>query len=135
MGLQFLAKHEARIYALLRIVCGFLFVCHGLQKAFGLFGGSPGEMPALMKWTAVALELGGGTLIMLGLFAAPAAFLCSGMMAVGYFMVHQKMGALPIQNHGELGVLFCWLFLYIAAKGSGIWSIDAARGGGAAAAE
>ena len=67
-------------------------------------------------------------MIAIGLFTGYAAFLASGLMAGAYFMVHQAQGALPIQNHGELAVLYCWVFLIFAVKGSGIWSVDDMRG-------
>ena len=125
----FLQPFQPQIYALLRIITGFMFVQHGLQKIFGAFGGTSGDMPAPMLWTAGLIELVGGALIGIGLFAPAAAFVAAGMMAVAYFMVHQPQGLLPIQNRGELAVLYCWIFLLIAARGSGIWSVDAARGG------
>ena len=76
-------------------------LAHGLQKLFGFFGGSPGAMPAPLLYGAGGIELVGGLMVMLGLRAGIAAFIASGTMAVAYFMVHQKMGVLPIQNHGE----------------------------------
>lgn len=123
----FLQPYQPYVYALLRIIAGFMFVQHGLQKIFGLFGGAPSEMPIPMLWAAGLIELVGGLLIGIGLFAPAAAFVAAGMMAVAYFMVHQPMGLLPIENRGELAVLYCWIFLLIAARGSGVWSVDAAR--------
>jgi uncharacterized membrane protein YphA (DoxX/SURF4 family) len=73
---------------------------------------------------AAIIELVGGFMIMVGLFASIAAFLASGTMAVAYFMAHQSRAALPIQNQGELAVAFCFAFLYIASRGSGVWSVD-----------
>ncbi len=125
----FLRPHGERIYALLRIAAGFMFACHGAQKVLGLFGG-PAQMPAAVQWSAGLIELIGGVLIALGLFTRWAAFICSGQMAVAYFMVHQAQGLIPIQNHGELAALYSWLFLFIAATGPGIWSLDARRGSG-----
>jgi putative oxidoreductase len=109
-------------YALLRIVAGFLFAFHGAQKLFGAFGGTVAPFGSL-RWTAGAIELVGGLLIMLGLFAAIAAFIASGEMAVAYFMSHQPQGVWPIQNRGELAALYCFVFLFIAMKGAGIWSL------------
>ena len=111
----------------MRIVVGFTFLCHGLQKLFGMFGGMPQgvEMNPLL-YTAGTIELVGGALIMIGLRAGWAAFICSGMMAVAYFIAHQGQGALPIQNHGELAAVYCWVFLFIASRGSGKLSVDAA---------
>lgn len=132
--MAWLEPFEDRIYALARIVAGFLFLCHGLQKVFGLFGGRPEQMEGPMApllWAAGAIELVGGTLVALGLFGAVAAFVCSGQMAVAYFMVHQfgpYEGLFPIQNQGELAALYAWFFLFVAARGSGVWSLDAARG-------
>ena len=121
----FLKAHGETIYGLMRIVVGLTFLCHGLQKLFGMFGGMPAgvEMNPLL-YTAGTIELVGGALIMIGLRAGWAAFMCSGTMAVAYFMVHQKDGALPIQNHGELAAVYCWVFLYIASRGSGKLSVD-----------
>ena len=128
--MKFLNKWSDQIYAATRVVVGFLFMAHGLQKLFGLFGGPPGKMPPALLYSAGGIELLGGILIMIGLFTSLAAFICSGTMAVAYFMAHQKMGVLPIQNHGELAALYCWIFIFIAAKGSGIWSVDSIRGRG-----
>ena len=128
MSLGFLAPFQDRIYALMRIVVGFLFFCHGLQKVFGLLGGTQANT-ALMGVGGI-IELVGGAMIAAGFMTGIAAFLASGMMAVGYFMAHQSKGALPIQNGGELAVAYAWVFLYLAAKGSGTWSVDATRKGG-----
>jgi len=126
---KFLGKYSSYIYALLRIVVGFMFALHGAQKLFGFPPSNRPPMP-LDALTTVggAIELVGGLMIMFGLLASVGAFLASGMMAVAYFMAHQPQGALPIQNGGELAVLYCFVFLYIAAHGSGIWSIDSLIG-------
>ena len=123
-------RFSQQIYALMRIVFGLLFLCHGMQK-FGFLGG---QMQPFLSWplgVAALLELIFGVLIVIGLLAKPAAFLASGQMAVAYFMAHQSRGLLPIQNGGELAVLFTFAFLFIAARGTGIWSIDAIRDSGA----
>ncbi|WNG58640.1 DoxX family protein [Archangium gephyra] len=128
----FLKPHTERIYALLRIMSGFMFTLHGTQKLFGLFGGVPAGAPAFIVYGAGGIEFVGGVLILLGLFASPAAFISSGTMAVAYFMGHvipAQWNILPIVNKGELAALYCFVFLYIAAHGSGIWSVDAARRG------
>lgn len=128
--MRFLTPHIEKIYALLRIVAGFMFMLHGMQKVFGLFGGMPPHAPAFVVYGAGLIELVGGLLIAIGLFAAPAAFLCSGTMAFAFFLGHvvpAKGNILPIMNKGELAALYCWLFLFIAAKGAGIWSVDATR--------
>jgi putative oxidoreductase len=125
----FLQPYEDRIYAIMRIVVGFLFLCHGVQKVMGgLAGQIPEQMPAPMFWAAGLIELVGGALVMVGLATGWAAFVCSGQMAVAYFIAHQKDGLLPIQNRGELAALYSFVFLFIAVRGSGIWSVDAARG-------
>ena len=122
---RFLGRYEPQIYAILRIVVGFLFLLHGTQKLFGFpSSGKPGGSLNAMMTAAGVIELVAGLLILIGLFTSIAAFIASGMMAVAYFMVHQPQGALPIQNGGETAALFCFIFLYIAARGSGIWSVD-----------
>ena len=115
---------------LLRIVVGFLFFCHGANKILGWFTepGSAAHSLAFpqLPWFAGWLELVGGALIVVGLLTHIVAFLLSGEMAVAYFMVHQPMGALPITNHGEAAVLFCFIFLFLAAHGGGPYSLDGA---------
>lgn len=109
-------------YALLRIVAGLLFAFHGLQK-FGMFGGT--QMPMFSQmWFAGTIEVVGGLLIAIGLFTSIAAFICSGEMAVAYFQAHAPRSIWPNLNDGELAVLYCFLFLYVAARGGGRWSID-----------
>lgn len=122
----FMKAFEPQAYALLRIVAGLLFIWHGTQKLFG-FPTAPPPVPAFVIYIAGPIELIGGLLIAIGLFAGWAAFLCSGLMAAAYWMVHGLQGLFPIQNGGELAVLYCFVFLFIAARGSGIWSVDAAR--------
>jgi putative oxidoreductase len=113
-------------HALLRIVFGLLFLCHGLQKVFGLFDGRVAEL-ASPRWFAGMIELVAGALITIGWFARPAAFLASGEMAVAYFLFQQPAGLWPIQNHGEPAVMFCFAFLYIAASGAGPFSVDSSQ--------
>jgi len=122
---RFLGRYANAFYALLRFVAGFLFMFHGLQKHFGAFGGEVTPAGSLL-WFGGIIELVGGILIMIGLLASWAAFLASGMMAVAYFMVHQPGGTWPIQNHGELAALYAFVFLYIAARGSGPFSVASA---------
>jgi putative oxidoreductase len=116
----------------LRIVAGLLFLQHGAQKLFGLLGGfgeSGGTAPLLsLMGLAGVIEFFGGLLMALGLFAGWAAFVASGQMAVAYFMAHAPQGFFPIQNRGELAVLYCFMFLYVATRGAGIWSIDEVMG-------
>jgi putative oxidoreductase len=124
----FLDAFEGRIYALLRIVAGFLFACHGVQKLLAVLGGTaPGPLPAALFYPAMLIEGIGGALVAIGLATRHAAFLCSGTMAVAYFLAHQKDGLLPIVNRGELAAVYAWLFLFIAARGAGIWSVDGER--------
>jgi putative oxidoreductase len=127
---KLLGPHTERIYAVLRIVAGFMFVFHGLQKLFGLWTKSTPPMWS-QTWFGGILELVLGTLICIGAFTRVAAFLASGMMAVAYFQFHWKLEIgdriLPIVNRGELAVLYCFVFLFIAARGAGVWSVDARR--------
>jgi putative oxidoreductase len=119
-------------YTLLRIVVGFLFFCHGAQKILGWFTEPGGHRMALtfpmLPWFAGWLELAGGALIMVGLLTHVVAFLLSGEMAVAYFMAHAPHGFIPLLNHGELAVLYCFIFLFIAAHGAGPFSLDATIG-------
>ncbi|HXW08021.1 MAG TPA: DoxX family protein [Vicinamibacterales bacterium] len=110
-------------YAAMRIVAGFLFLFHGLQKILGMFGG---QVPGVgsLRWAAGMIELIGGTMIAIGLFTSPVAFICSGEMAVAYFMAHLPRGFWPIQNGGELAALYAFVFLYIAVRGAGPLSVD-----------
>ena len=119
---RILGRHADRVYAIFRIVVGFLFACHGADKLFGAFGGQQPELASLAGLAGI-IEFFGGVLVMIGLFTSWAAFLASGTMAVAYFMVHQPQGTLPIENKGEPAVLYCFAFLYIAARGAGIWSV------------
>ena len=100
---------------------------HGTQKFFGYppnpAGRPAGALDALMT-VGSGIELIGGFLIMIGLFASIAAFISSGMMAVAYFMAHQPQGVWPPTNGGDAAVLYCFIFLYVAARGSGVWSVD-----------
>lgn len=120
----------ARGLAVLRIVAGFLFLCHGVQKALGLFGGLGGHAAAMgsMLWAAGWIETLGGILIMLGAFTRPVAFVLCGTMAAAYFIGHAPKALLPLQNGGEPAVLFCFVFLYLCLAGGGAWSVDSLRG-------
>lgn len=123
---RLLGRYATYAYALLRIVTGFLFMWHGTQKLFGFppSQGGGGELSPLMA-VGGGIEFIGGVLIMIGLFTSVSAFIASGTMAVAYFGWHFSMQQfLPIQNRGELAVLYCFVLLYIAARGSGIWSIE-----------
>lgn len=123
---KWLGKYSNFFYALMRIVAGFLFACHGAQKLFGVLGGQKQEAPLMIA--AGVIELVGGILIAVGFLTSIVALVCSGQMAVAYFMRHASGGLWPIVNKGELAVLFCFVFLYIASVGSGILSIDALIG-------
>jgi putative oxidoreductase len=124
---KWLGKYSNFFYALMRIVAGFLFACHGAQKLFGVLGGQKQEAPLMI--VAGVIEFGGGLLIAVGLFTGFAAFICSGQMAVAYFKQHALGASIwPIVNRGELAALYCFVFLYIASRGSGILSIDALVG-------
>ena len=124
---RFLGRYASYVYAIFRIVVGFLFMLHGTQKLFGWPpSGQPGGPAEGLMLVAGIIEMVCGLMVMIGLFGSIAAFIASGMMAVAYFMVHQPMGSLPLTNKGEAAVLFCFAFLYIAARGSGLWSVDSA---------
>jgi putative oxidoreductase len=125
---NFLRQYERQTYALLRMVAGFLFLWHGMQKLFGIPSPPPPGAPPFVLWVAGGIELVGGTLVMIGLFTRWAAFLSSGLMAFAYWMAHGMNALLPIQNQGELAALYCFVFLFIAARGSGIWSVDGGDG-------
>jgi len=121
-----LGKYSEPAYAVMRIVVGFLFACHGAQKVLGLLGGIDGvggKVGDSLMQVAGAIELVGGAMVATGFFAGTAAFVCSGQMAFAYFMAHQGLALFPIHNKGELAVLYCFVFLFIATKGSGIWSL------------
>jgi putative oxidoreductase len=120
------AQWTPRLLSILRIVTGFLFAAHGAQKLLGYPAPMPGGTAPLASMIGFAgiLELVGGLLIMLGLFTRPVAFILSGMMAVAYFMAHASGGFWPLLNKGELAVLYCFIFLFLAAAGGGAWSID-----------
>lgn len=123
--MKFLDAYSEQAYAVLRIVSGLLFIDHGLQKFFNF----PVEFPMPlnpMLMAAGAIELVGGTLIAIGLFTRPSAFVASGMAAVGYWMVHGSKGLFPIANGGETIALYCFIFLLIATRGAGMWSVDGA---------
>ncbi len=125
---SFMKQYENQTYALLRIVSGFALLGHGSQKLLN-FPELGHELPAHIHYVAGPIELVGGALIMIGLFTAPIAFLASGLMAAAYWMAHFSAESyLPIMNRGDAAVLYCFIFLYISAKGSGIWSVDASRG-------
>jgi putative oxidoreductase len=123
---ELIGRFSAHTFAILRIVAGLMFAMHGAQKLFGyppMPPGMGGKLPPLIIVSAV-IELAGGFLIVIGLFTGIAAFIASGEMAVAYFMAHASGGFWPIENKGELAVLYCFVWLFVAAHGAGIWSID-----------
>ena len=121
------------IYALFRMVIGFLFTLHGAASIFGVFGGHRGSGHAVAvavwpTWWAALIQLVCGALVLTGLFTRVAATLASGSMAYAYFIVHQPQQLLPLQNGGEAAAMFAWAFLLIVAVGPGIWSLDSLLG-------
>ena len=117
-----------RMLSVLRIVSALLFVQHGTQKVLNFPPAAepqPFELMTLAPGLAGVLELGGGLLLLFGLFTRPVAFVLSGMMAVAYWMVHGPGSLYPILNGGDLAILFCFVFLYFVCAGAGPWSIDA----------
>lgn len=120
-----LSRFVEPTYATLRIVAGLLFAFHGAQKLFGLFEGPARPLASLMGLAGI-IEFAGGVLVMIGFLTGLVAFIASGQMAFAYFLAHAPRGGWPIENEGELAALFCFLFLFISARGAGIWSVDAA---------
>ena len=120
-----LSPLQAPLLSVLRIVSAYLFIWHGTAKVFG-YPASMGDISGNpMMIAAAALELVGGTLLLLGLFTRPVAFLLSGQMAVAYFMAHSQPSMwMPLLNKGEPAALFCFIFLYLAAAGGGAPSLD-----------
>jgi putative oxidoreductase len=121
----FMSNYSEQCYALMRMVVGFLFLWHGAQKLFGIPMPMPPGVPPFITYVAGPIELIGGILVMIGLFTSWAAFITSGQMAVAYWMAHGTKALLPLQNNGELAVLYCFVFLFIASRGGGLWSVDA----------
>jgi putative oxidoreductase len=122
-----LAAWSPRMLSILRIVTALLFMEHGLMKLIHFPGpqpGAPDPLPTILL-AAAAIEVVGGALIAAGLFTRAAAFVCSGQMAVAYFMAHAPQGFYPALNMGEPAVLYCFIFLYLVFAGPGPWSLDA----------
>jgi putative oxidoreductase len=118
-----LGRFAPQLYAIMRIVVGLLFACHGAQKLFGVLGGQQVQLASQFGLAGV-IEFVGGVMIAIGFLTGTVAFIASGEMAFAYFTAHMPRGGLPIQNGGELSVLYCFVFLYIAARGAGIWGVD-----------
>jgi putative oxidoreductase len=127
MDFIWLSRWQPQLLALLRIVTGLLFLEHATQKFFAF----PVPFPMLplppLLMAAGVIELVAGAFIVLGLFTRLAAFIASGEMAIGYFMMHFPQGFWPVVNKGEAAIMFCFIFLYLAVAGPGAWSIDSAR--------
>ena len=127
-GFTVMTRAREIAFALLRVVSGLLFFQAGAMKLLGWFGGIDGQggTPALLTQIGIGgvLEFFGGIAILLGLFTRPVAFILSGEMAVAYWQFHAPNGFWPIQNHGEPAVLLCFIFLYFATQGGGVWSVD-----------
>lgn len=120
---MFLSKYEVQVYSILRIVAGFLLLWHGSQKLFG-FPHEAQAIPPYIMYIAGPIEFFGGLLVMAGLWTSWAAFICSGMMAFAYWYAHGTHALLPLVNGGEMAVIYCFVFLYISARGSGEFSLD-----------
>ena len=117
-----------RALSVLRIVSALLFLAHGVQKLLGFPVPPSFGMPAMFTqlWFAGLLELGGGALLLAGLFTRPVAFVLSGEMAVAYWMAHAAHSPFPVVNGGDAAILYCFVFLYLAVAGGGHWSVDEA---------
>jgi putative oxidoreductase len=121
-----LTRLSPYVLSILRIMVALLFLEHGLSKFFG-FPGRTMAAPQLfdLEWFAALIEFGGGLLLTLGLFTRPVALIMSGEMAVGYFLIHAPGGFYPYLNHGELAIMYCFVFLYFVFAGAGPLSLDA----------
>ncbi len=131
-----IGRFAPQTFAIMRIIIGLLFALHGVQILFGFppMEGMGGQLPPIVMAAGV-IEFVGGLMVAMGLLTGIAAFISSGTMAVAYFTVHAPNGWHPITNKGELAAVYCFIFLYIAAHGAGVWSIDSAiRGRSATAA-
>ena len=128
--MTFLDRWAPQLHAALRIIAALLFMEHGLMKLFHFPAPQPGVPSPLPMFlvAAAVIEVGGGALLALGLFTRLVAFICAGEMAVGYFMAHAPRGFWPALNMGEGAILFCFIFLWLAAAGPGAWSVDGSLG-------
>ena len=122
--MKFLDNYQDHAYALLRITAGFMFLLHGTQKFFNFPQQNPYGELGFLTIAAGTIELVGGILIILGLTTRAAAFISSGAMAVAYWLYHGTPPFYPLVNGGEVAALYCFIFLFIACKGAGIWSMD-----------
>jgi putative oxidoreductase len=122
-----LSRFSPQILGVTRVLAGVLLACHGAQKVLGAFGGVPAGVPGFIVWIAGPIELVGGGLITVGVLTRGTSFLMSGLMAFAYFLGHAGKGFWPIQNGGELAIVYSWLSLYLAAQGPGAWALDNRR--------
>jgi putative oxidoreductase len=123
-----LSANAPRMLSVVRIMAGLIFLAHGTQKLLG-FPASDMNPPVFsIFWFAGLIELVAGTLITIGLFTRPAAFLASGTMAFAYFIAHAPQNFFPSLNGGDAAILYCFFFLYLVFAGPGSWSLDARRG-------
>ena len=125
---QIAATWGPRLLSIVRIVAALMFMGHGIQKLFGFPAPPPFGMPAAFTliWFAGVIEVVGGALLLVGFLTRPVAFLMSGEMAFAYFMVHAPKSPYPVINAGDAAILYCFMFLYFAAVGGGVWSVDRA---------
>ncbi len=125
-----MAVMAPRMRAILRIVAALIFMEHGTQKLFGFPAPPASGLPPVFSlyWIGAILELGGGLLLMLGLFTRPVAFVLAGEMAVAYWMFHAPRSFFPVLNNGDAAILYCFVFLYFVAAGPGAWAVDIRRG-------
>lgn len=127
MEFTWLSRWQPQLLAILRIVVGLLFLEHGLSKFFAFPVPFPVHPLPPLLMAAGAIELVAGALVTVGLFTRFAAFIASGEMAIAYWMQHFPKNPWPAANMGEGAIMFCFIFLYLAAAGPGAWSIDGAR--------
>jgi putative oxidoreductase len=120
---RILGRFSPQLYAVMRFVVGVLFACHGAAKLFGVLGGQQVPLQSQAGLAGV-IELVCGLLVAIGFLTGYAAFLASGEMAAAYFIAHAPRGPSPLQNGGELSVLYCFIFLFIASRGAGVWAVD-----------
>ncbi len=120
-----LSAWRPRLLSILRAVAGFIFLLHGAQKLLGYPPTEKVVQAMSLSWFAGIIELGCGTLIFIGLFTRPAAFLASGTMAVAYWAAHASRDLFPVNNGGDASILYCFVFLYLVFAGAGPWSVDA----------
>jgi putative oxidoreductase len=126
---KFCQAWSPRLLSVLRIMTALMLLEHGTAKFFGFPHAAAFDNLQFMSLLGAAgvLEIGGGLLLLIGLFTRPVAFILSGFAAVAYFLAHAPHGFFPMLNQGEPAVLYCFIFLYLSVAGGGAWSLDAAR--------